>query len=316
MVQSNTGNSGRNSEILSDQIQTSLEYETEFIGPMFVDGASTAARAEADRRPVYFKDFSSDAKGQGHRKGDTVTWRRVGVFANATPFNGTVNPQILEQEDKTLTMNYYYELSWDRADRLDKQRSFVDNAYYAEAAAPAWGETIEKTIMPQLILGDLSIGDGTGNVTTDSIQYAWLELEKQGIRGDNAKYKTTAYVTPNAFVALKREGKLSEYQLGGMEATKSWNSGTIKQTPMGIPICPLSSRTASSLGQAGGTAYQAVLTKDALMVGMVQKPNYWVKEEKIASTISKISVMSALWGVGVYRPEALVHLNYTYNNGL
>lgn len=318
MVQSNIGNTGYNAEILADEVQTSLEYETLFIGPMFVDGADTAARAEADRRPVEFKDFSSIAKGQGHRKGDTVTWTRLGTFQNATDFNGTVNPQILGQEQKTLEINYYKELSWDIQDRTTKQRSFVDGVYYGNAAAKAWAETIEKTIMPQFILGSSEnvIGDGTGNITTASIESAWLKLEKQGIKADNKKYKTTAYVTPNTFVALKKEGKLSEYQLGGTDAVTSWNSGQIKQTPMGIPIVPLSSKTASSLGQAGGTAYQAILTNESLMVGVLERPNYFVKDEKIATSISHLSVMKALWGVGIYRPEAIAYLNGTYNNGI
>lgn len=316
MPQSNTANSGTNAEILSDMVMTSLEYNTLLIGPMYVDGADSSKRATEDRRPIGLKDFSNDSKGQGHRKGDVVTWTRLGTFGPATDFNGTVNPRVLDQDSKQLAINYYKELSWEIAERAKIQRSFMDLQYYAKAAANAWALTIERTITPLFILFDIEIGDGTGNMTAETSQQAWLESRKYGIDYKNKDLKAVQLVTDNAFVSLKREGALSEYQIGGMDAVESWNSAEIKQTPMGVPIMPLSPLTSSSLGLAGGTPYQAIITNEAICVGMAVKPSFVAKDELIAANISRLSVMHGLWGTDIFRSEGGAYLNYTLSNGV
>ena len=316
MPQSNNSNTGYNAEILSDMVMTSLEYNTLLLGPAYVDGSDSSKRASEDRRPVEFKDFSADAKGQGHRKGDTVTWTRLGTFDPATDFNGTVNPRVLSNEQHQLEINYYKELSWEIALRTKIQRSFVDAENYAKAAANAWALTIERTIVPLFALFDLSIGDGTGNLSTDSFQEAWLESRRVGIDYKNKMHKAVALVTDNSYVSLKREGALSEYQIGGMAAVESWNSADIKQTPMGVPVLPMSPLTSSSLGSAGGTPYQAILTNEGICVGMAVRPSYVAKDEKIAANISTLSVMHGLWGTDIFRGEGGCYLNYTLNNGI
>lgn len=316
MPQSNTANSGFNAQILSDLVMTTLEYKTLLLGPMYVDGADSSKRAKEDRRPIEFKDFSAEAKGQGHRKGDVVTWTRIGTFDPATDFNGTVNPRVLEQQQYQLPINYYKELSWEVALRAKVQRSFMDSEFYAQAAANAWALTIERTIVPLFVTFDVSVGNGTGNLSTDSLQEAWIRSRRFGVDYVDKSLKATALVTDNSYVSLKREGQLSEYQIGGMAAVESWNSAEIKQTPMGVPVLPLSPLTSSSLGLAGGTPYQAILTNEAICVGMAVKPSYVTKGEKIAANISELSVMHGLWGTNVFRGEGGCFLNYTLSNGL